>query len=190
MIITPARPDDLQTLVDLRAEARAWLAQRGTDQWAELWPTPGAMLGKFRASIEAGQVWLVYDDGDPMGSLTLDSYCLPELWTPDECAEPARYVSKVSVRRAYAGRGIGSQLLDWAGTQAARAGARWLRLDAWTTNTNLHRYYRDHGFHHVRTVVSDRPSGALFQRPAREVPTPDLTTVPSANGDQEPAEHR
>jgi GNAT superfamily N-acetyltransferase len=75
------------------------------------------------------------------------------LWTDAEAAEPALYTHKLTVARAYAGRGLGAELLDWAGTRAADIGATWLRLDVWTTNLDLQRYYLEQGFTHVRTVV-------------------------------------
>jgi GNAT superfamily N-acetyltransferase len=68
---------------------------------------------------------------------------------------------KLTVARAYAGRGLGVELLDWAGNRAAVNGAKWLRVDVWTTNSKLQQYYLDHGFTHVRTVVlPHNPSGA------------------------------
>src|SRR6266540_2636245 len=67
----------------------------------------------------------------------------------------------------------GETFIDWAGTRAADEGARWLRVDVWTTNDKLQQYYRDQGFTHVRTVVlPHNPSGAVFQRPARRARTP------------------
>jgi len=50
---------------------------------------------------------------------------------------------------------------------------RWLRVDVWTTNERLQHCYLEQGFSDVRTVVlPHNPSGALFQRPALQVPTP------------------
>jgi ribosomal protein S18 acetylase RimI-like enzyme len=84
----------------------------------------------------------------------------------------------MTVARAYAGQQLGAELLDWVGTRAADSCARWLRLDVWTTNDQLQRYYAGQGFTHVRTVVLEHnPSGALFQRPAQRVPTPRLHQV-------------
>jgi hypothetical protein len=72
--------------------------------------------------------------------------------------------------REVAGREIGSALLDWASRRAASHGKRWIRLDAWRSNADLHRYYVQRGFHHVRTVeLPHRRSGALFQREANMV---------------------
>lgn len=84
------------------------------------------------------------------------------------------FVNKLTVAREYAGQDLGGRLLDWAGDRAQRAGARWLRLDAWTTNEGLQQYYLAHGFTHVRTVREGgavnggpRVSGWLAQRAAR-----------------------
>jgi hypothetical protein len=91
-------------------------------------------------------------------------------------------------REPYAGQNLGGRFLDWAGDRACRAGAQWLRLDAWTTNERLQRYYLDQGFQYVRTVLEGnavnggpRVSGWLAQRPSRladhgfadETPSPE-----------------
>ena len=104
---------------------------------------------------------ILSDDGDT------------DFWTPQELTEPAFYVSKVAAVDGYPG--LGSALLDWCGWQAARRGGELLRLDAWRTNPDLHRYYLTRGFRHVRTVeVPGRNSGALFERPARNVITDSM----------------
>ncbi|MFC5265072.1 hypothetical protein ACFPJ1_23415 [Kribbella qitaiheensis] len=52
--------------------------------------------------------------------------------------------------------------------QASRgAWQRLVRIDVWTDNVGLHRYYEQRGFRHVQTLdLGDYPSGALFQRAA------------------------
>ena len=108
-------------------------------------------------------------------TVTVDRWVNPDLWTPKEAAEPALYAHKLTVTRAYGGQGLGAERLDWAGSRAAAAGDRWLRVDVWTTNRQLQDYYRRLGFAHVRTVVlAHNPSGALFQRLARHAATPRL----------------
>src|SRR5829696_9719830 len=67
--------------------------------------------------------------------------------------------------------------------KAADEGADWLRVDVWTTNERLQHYYLREGFTYVRTVVlPHNPSGALFQRPARRIPTPHLQEVERLTG--------
>jgi ribosomal protein S18 acetylase RimI-like enzyme len=71
------------------------------------------------------------------------------------------------VSRAFAGRGLGAALLDWAGLRARRLhGACWVRVDVWTTNTALHAYYQRQGFVFCGFSNTSRyyPSAALFQK--------------------------
>jgi GNAT superfamily N-acetyltransferase len=179
MLIAPAVPSDLDTLTAFRDEAARWLAARGSDQWSSSWPSDDLMAEGMLRNIRAGETFIVWDDdGAPAATITIDRWANPDLWNKAERAEPALYTHKLTVARAYAGRGLGAESLDWAGTRAARSGATWLRLDVWTTNYELQRYYLRQGFAHVRTVVlRHNPSGALFQRPAQIVPTPDLQEV-------------
>lgn len=176
MKIAPAAPEDLSLLIAFRDEAARWLAARGIDQWREPWPTEDLMEEGMLRNIRAGETFIVWDgDSTPAATITVDRWANPELWTPEEAAEPALYAHKLTVARAYAGQGLGAELLDWAASRAAAAGDHWLRVDVWTTNRELQRYYRRLSFAHVRTVTRTRnPSGVLFQRPARQVATPRL----------------
>jgi GNAT superfamily N-acetyltransferase len=173
MIITPAEPEDVQLIMDMREEASSWLRDRGVEQWREPWPTHDAMADRIIGSIAAGETWMVRDRDHTAATVALDSFADPRLWTPDECAEPARYLHRLIVRREY--QGLGRRILDWASARAAHAGANWVRIDVWTHNKPLHRYYLDARFTHVRTLdLNDYPSGALFQRPARAEDFPGL----------------
>lgn len=120
---------------------------------------------------------MVWDGVEPAATITLttyvdvDSLWTPErdpeaLWYPEDDPADALYAAKMMIPLARAGQRLGGELLDWASGRAYDAGLTWLRLDAWTTNTRLHDYYRRQGFQHVRTVAS-RLSGACFQRAAQ-----------------------
>lgn len=166
MILVRAEESDLPRLLRFRTDAAAWLSTRkGTDQWSNPFP-PDRIL----ESIRRGEVYLAREseaDREAAATITLDRDADPRLWTPQEQAEPALYVHKLTVDRRFAGTGLGARMLDWAGDQAARQGCRWLRLDAWTTNLELQAYYRKQGFTHVRTSPDpDVVSGWAAQRPA------------------------
>lgn len=163
MMLRPAEIGDLETILQWRRETAAWLRDRyGIDQWSNPYP-PAKILG----TIEAGQVWMLHDDGPSIATVTVIAQEDDERWTAEERHESAHYVHKLNVVRAYSGQNVGSALLDWASRRAATMGAQWLRLDAWTTNPHLRQYYLDRGFEYVRTVKTPGiVSGALFQRPA------------------------
>ncbi len=128
MLIAPAVPSDLDTLITFRNEAARWLAARGIDQWSSAWPSEDVMAEGMLRNIRAGETFILWDeDGTPAATITVDRWANPDLWGQAERAEPALYTHKLTVARAYAGRGLGAKLLDWAGSRAARSGGRWLR---------------------------------------------------------------
>ncbi|WP_405731728.1 GNAT family N-acetyltransferase [Streptomyces sp. NBC_01537] len=179
MIITSARPEDLARLLAFREEAAAWLALLGTDQWGRPYPAD-----RLLAAVRRGTVFMVRDGDVTAATITVTPDAGEGLWTAAEASEPAKYVSKLTVARTHAGQNLGGRLLDWAGDRAYRASAKWLRLDAWTTNRRLQDYYLSQGFRHVRTVREGealyggpRVSGWLAQREARPVRPGDLGLV-------------
>ena len=169
MRITAAEPADLSKLLAFREEAAAWLRELGSDQWSRPYPAD-----RLLATIESGTVFMVWDGDVTAATITLTPEVEDGLWTPDELVEPSRFINKLTVARTHAGQNLGGRLLDWAGERAYRDGAKWLRLDAWTTNEALQRYYLRQGFEHVRTVREGsavnggpRVSGWLAQRLTR-----------------------
>ncbi|MFB8033248.1 GNAT family N-acetyltransferase [Streptomyces sp. NPDC056004] len=182
MKITPAQPSDLPKLLAFREEAAAWLRGLGSDQWSRPYPAD-----RLLATIEAGTVFMLRDQAATAGTITLTTDAEDGLWTSGELEEPSMFINKLTVARTHAGQDVGGRLLDWAADRAYSTGAAWLRLDAWTTNHGLQKYYLRHGFRHVRTVTEGgavnggpRVSGWLGQRPAQ--PTQhgftDETVVP------------
>ncbi|RKR87455.1 hypothetical protein BDK92_1731 [Micromonospora pisi] len=172
MIITRAELDDVDIIMSWRRERVAWLAARGEEQWSI--PLPRSAVA---ATVSAGQTWLIWNDQEPIATVTLTAYVdVDSLWKPDRDPEAlwypeddpsdALYVAKMMIPLQHAGGDLGGEMLDWAGGRAYEAGLTWLRLDAWTTNVQLHRYYQRQGFRHVRTIES-RVSGACFERPAQ-----------------------
>ncbi|NUK08653.1 GNAT family N-acetyltransferase [Streptomyces lunaelactis] len=168
MRIEVATPEDLPRLLAFREEAAAWLQGLGSDQWSRPYPAD-----RLLATIEAGNVFMVRDGAETPATITLTREAEEGLWTEEELQEPSLFVNKLTVGRAHAGGGLGARLLDWAGDRACRHDLKWLRLDAWTTNDALQKYYLRHGFQHVRTVRlgtavngGPRVSGWLAERPA------------------------
>ncbi|MEU6530457.1 GNAT family N-acetyltransferase [Streptomyces sp. NPDC046928] len=166
MKICSAQPQDLAKLLAFREEAAAWLSRLGSDQWQRPYPAD-----KLLATIEAGEVFMVRDGDSTAATITLTPQEEEGLWSEDELREPCLFINKLTVARTHAGQNLGGRLLDWAGDRGYRAGAKWLRLDAWTTNASLQAYYLRQGFRHVRTVREGvavnggpRVSGWLAQR--------------------------
>jgi hypothetical protein len=108
---------------------------------------------------------MIRDQRSIAATVAVDRYADPHLWTPAERAEPAAYVHRLIVARAYAGINLGATIIDWITISAAYKGLTWLRADVWTTNRGLQAYYARRGWTYLRTVSFESyPSGALFQR--------------------------
>ncbi|MEU1860588.1 GCN5 family acetyltransferase [Micromonospora aurantiaca (nom. illeg.)] len=172
MIIRPARMDDVEVIMTWRRERVTWLAAKGEEQWSI--PLPRSAVA---ATVSAGQTWMVWNGYEPVATITLTAYVDvdglwkpdrdPEaLWYPEDDPADALYAAKMMIPLRHKGENLGGEMLHWASGRAYEAGLTWLRLDAWTTNLRLHKYYLRQGFRHVRTVAS-RVSGACFQRPSQ-----------------------
>jgi ribosomal protein S18 acetylase RimI-like enzyme len=179
-----ATSEDIDAVAKLHAEAASWLASKGSDQWqatAVGRKTPDRVRRSIAKHVAAQECWVALDGDEVVGTITIDSYADPEFWTEDDEPHDALYVHRMIVKRERAGEGIGDALLGLANVLAAKAGRRWVRLDAWSTNEDLHAYYRRAGFQHVRTLrYAHRGSGALFQRAVpqvRRVPGSEISRV-------------
>lgn len=163
LTIRLATKADTSTVVNIWNAASAWLRDQGEDQWQY----PVKMHNVNRAITERA-CWIVdRADGVPVGTITLDENADPDLWLPSDHPDNALYLHRLVVDLTERGQNVGASILDWAGTHACAFGKPLIRLDAWSSNTRLHQYYRDRGFRHVRTVEGpDVVSGVCFERPS------------------------
>jgi GNAT superfamily N-acetyltransferase len=176
LVLRRASTDDFEVVHSLLMEASQWLQrEKNTDQWAAPWPDENGRNERVMRAIEARRTWIAWDDAQPAATLTA-SPNHHMIWPEENERDPAVYVRRVVVSRPYAGHGLGSQLLDWAGLRASRVyGARWVRVDVWTTNEELHDYYKSQGFKYRGLCpIPDYPSAALFQKSVDHIEPPEI----------------
>lgn len=167
LTVEQAGQDDEPAIRALQADAVAWLASIGSDQWQPSSPSKPDQQGErgLTSSISRSEVYLVRNNGAVIGTFTLDNYADPEFWTEQDHPSAGLYLHRMIVRRDFAGQGIGELIVNWCSKEADRRGKEWIRLDAWVTNQKLHKFYASLGFNLVRTVdLPHRGSGKLFQR--------------------------
>jgi ribosomal protein S18 acetylase RimI-like enzyme len=166
LTLSRARYADKPYILDLIQEAARWLRVKDTDQWARPWPDQAGLDARISSALRQGMTWMCWDGEFPAATITADSQQDP-YWSEANPAEAAVYIHRLVVSRKYAGLGLGSALLDWAGLVGRRESeARRIRLSAWTTNQSLHDYYRRQGFAFVGLHPDpDYPSRARFQKP-------------------------
>jgi GNAT superfamily N-acetyltransferase len=156
----------MPVILRLIQEAANWLRVKDTDQWARPWPDQVGLDSRISSALRQSTTWICWDGIIPAATITADLQQDP-YWSEANPAEAAVYIHRLVVSRKYAGQGLGSALLDWAGLAARRESeARWIRLSAWTTNQNLHEYYQRQGFAFIGFHPDpDYPSRARFQKP-------------------------
>lgn len=181
-----ASRDDLPTVLNILDDAASWLVSRGIEQWpARFGGVDDWRSDRIASYVEDGECWLVRAGGEPVATFNLTTRADPDYadgW-PDG-ADSALYIFRMAVCRSWAGRDIGSRILEWASARAHAAGLSWIRLDCHRHNRPLQRYYEERGFIRVGTLVRvidddgtpyTRGSGALYQRPAGTMHFPSPT---------------
>lgn len=167
-----ASDDDHDVIIGLIDEAAEWLRTKNTDQWAQPWPSEEDRNHRIQADLEAGKTWIAWDESAlPAATITADSEHSP-IWPAKCLRDRAVYACRLVVGRSHAGQGLGAELLDWAGRRARqRFGARWIRVDVWTTNKALHAYYERQGFKSCgfSAAIGHYPASALFQKATDQI---------------------
>lgn len=165
--LRPATLGDLPLICRLRVQRTSWLTARGSDQWtvAGRGRPIEIFAGAVGRALDRGETWIAEVDGESAGTITVNHRSDPGLWSAWELAESV-IVHFMIVDLRFAGRRVGDHMLAHAAQLADCEHRPWVRLDAWTTNTGLHNYYRRAGFALARIAgpVASGPSTALFER--------------------------
>ncbi|MCP2335355.1 GNAT family N-acetyltransferase [Actinomadura rupiterrae] len=163
MSIRRAGDDDVPGIIRLIDDAARWLRGQGTSQWAEPWPNAAEREKRVRRGIEVsretgddghspGVTWLVTDGDRPVATTYITRIPGAGLWTEDELKLRTVFLHRLVIDRRYAGLRLGERLIEWAGEWGRLAWrAEIMRIDVWTDNIRLHRYYRGRGFLYTDT---------------------------------------
>ncbi|SFI65508.1 Ribosomal protein S18 acetylase RimI [Amycolatopsis regifaucium] len=157
-------------MLDLLAEAAAWLRGRGIVQWPERFPA-----NSVQAQIVAGEALLVEEARQPLATLVVAEDDT-ELWGSDTA--PAYYLSRLAVARRASGAHLGYRLIDWVAGKAAERGRRYVRLATTSHNQALRGYYERAGFDHVTDPPHARWPTSLYER---DVARPQSPVTPKGS---------
>jgi len=155
--IRPARAGEEDVVLDLLAEAAAWLTRRGIHQWPQRFPRESV-----HEQIRAGEALLIVGPGGPIATCAV-SEADPELW--GETTEPAYYLGRLAVAREAAGAGLGIRIVDWVGEKATAHHKAFVRVATTRDNPALRGYYERAGFEHVADPPQAKWPTSLYERP-------------------------
>lgn len=140
MNIQEARPSDAPMIASVLQEAAQWLVSDGR----ALWSADETSHERVLRDTSAG-LFHVARDGDQLAGVMKfeleDAYFWPEI-LPGTSA----FVHKLAVRRAWAKKGVSTELLSYARTRAQQSGRAHLRLDCVADRQGLRNLYEGFGF--------------------------------------------
>ncbi|MBI2435812.1 MAG: GNAT family N-acetyltransferase [Candidatus Hydrogenedentes bacterium] len=138
--VRQAAAGDVAVVSDMLKEATRWLETRGMP----LWSVDGFAIAALAPQVAQGIFWLAEVEGTPAGCV---SFQLEDpLHWPEVPAGDSAFLHKLAVRRAFAGTGVATALLDWAKRHARELGLRYVRLDTAVGREKLCALYTAQGF--------------------------------------------
>ncbi|WP_261556520.1 GNAT family N-acetyltransferase [Frankia tisae] len=180
VLIRPAQPGGENIVLDLLAEAAAWLRGRGITQWPPRFPT-----SSIRGQIAAEEALLMGDVPRPLATLAIAEDDR-QLWDAD--TEPAYYISRLAVARRASGADLGYRIIDWVAGKAAERGWQYVRLATASNNPALRRYYKRADFQHVADPPCARWPTSLYQRKVSSAQQHSLPRPAMASKDEQRGE--
>lgn len=160
MNIQEARASDAPMVACVLREAAQWLAADGRALWSAAEIDPDRVLrdtseGLFHIAREGEQIAGV------MKFELEDAHFWPEV-QPGSSA----YIHKLAVRRAWAKKGVSTELLTYARNRARHLGRAYLRLDCVADRQGLRDLYEGFGFALHSVVRIGTSSHARYELPA------------------------
>lgn len=156
--VSPARPADIDAVLDIVRERQQWLAGQGIDQWKgyeEVFPR-----AYFEKKQAAGELLVARNSAGAVCAvialLDLDPY-----WKGYE-RPGALYLHNLAASPH--AKGAGKALLDFCERKARRERYSVLRLDCKADNKALNAYYQNLGFLPVGTCQDGEYEGTLREK--------------------------
>ncbi len=144
MAIRQARRDELERLQAIELSAGVAFAEIGMEEVAVADPPPVETLAEYQAD---GRCWVQADEHD-----RAVAYVLAEV------VDGAAHIEQVSVEPAFAGRGLGRELIEHVASWAGRAGFGSLTLTTFVEVPWNGPYYERLGF---RPIPADQLTPGL-----------------------------
>lgn len=154
----PAREGDIPAIVDIIAQARAWMDANGIDQWTEDYP----VAEDYRDDLSRGECFVLTCGGEVGAVFTL--YARPEesyaaitdgKWGGGE--EPYASVHRCAVAARWMGSGLAWTMAAAWEKLAREMGLGWLRIDTHKKNKAMLGLLRKRGFQYRGNVLVDVP---------------------------------
>jgi ribosomal protein S18 acetylase RimI-like enzyme len=162
--IAGALEHDIAGIMQLLSHAVSAMASQGIHQWNSSYPDQAVITG----DIAAGSLYVAGVSSQIAGIIVLNE------WQPKEyeavawqyTEPPVLVVHRLCVDPAFQGRGVATQLMDFAERHAAVSGYHTLRFDTFSQNRPALNLYQRLGYRQAGTVqFIPRGDFRCFEKP-------------------------
>lgn len=162
MNIQQAHTSDAHEIASVLQEAAQWLSDGGRALWS------GAEIGHERVlrDTNAG-LFHVAREGEQLAGVMKFELEDPIFW-PEIASGTSAFVHKLAVRRAWAKKGVSTELLSFARAHARALGRPYLRLDCVADRPGLRDLYEHFGFALHSIIQKGAVSFARYELPTTQ----------------------
>lgn len=147
-----ARPEDLPGILSVIAQARAFMATLGIDQWQDGYPSQEILA----EDIRAGRAYVFDDEGTIASISVLTPEPEPVYDAIDgawHASDPCLTLHRMAVDDAHRHSGLAADILENAVTLARELQLNGLRADTHRGNAAMRRFLEKNGFQFCGTVA-------------------------------------
>ena len=145
--IRQATKEDVAKIESILCDVVSWMKHHN---WSNLWTKESVQWERLSIEYQINDFFLAFDHDDAVACMVLTDND-PTCWPQNEKGT-AIYLHKLAVKRAYAGRNISGQMIQFAKEYAIQKNIKKVCLDCNQSRTKLCAVYEKNGFEQVGCI--------------------------------------
>ena len=162
--IKKAALSDWKIVFDILSNCAEWLSQQGMKHWQGA-HTKERVMKRIRDK----EVYILYENNLPVATITLSP--IPPFYYGEDDKKfwkeknaPAVHISGLAVLPNHQGRGLATELLNFAEEKAKDGNIGYIRFDAVSYYMQLNKFYLGRGYRIVGKRMTDNVASNFFEK--------------------------
>lgn len=142
-MVRKGKPEDIPTIMRIVKDTVCIMKEEGNDQWTEEYPTTAI----FEKDVEAGSLFVLEEEGDVVGSVTVDQN-EPVEYGPIPWSQtgPCYTFHRLVVDPFKRGKGGAQKLIEFAEGHAVEKNVPYMRIDTYSLNKKAQNLFVKMGY--------------------------------------------
>lgn len=166
-----ATAQDLDAVWGIIEKDSKWLSEeKDLHHWAGYYTKE-----KIAHKLESQEVYLASQNGEVVGTITLDTNPVEYYREEEELSKfadpkaPALYVTALAVDPEKHGQGIAGNLMNFADSEARKRGISYVRFDCRDRYSDLVNFYKKRGYVIVGTTIDEEDNNEVYDLMEKKV---------------------